>query len=62
MMRVSKARTQQAKWNRERKGNATSTRAKEEHVKEFEGCSMKATAVVNMVFVSREYSMIVSRL
>jgi hypothetical protein len=47
---------------RERRGNATSARAKEEHAKEFEGFSMKTTAVSNMVFVSREYSMIASRL
>jgi hypothetical protein len=50
----------------ERKWDATSTRTKEEHVKKFEGFSqttmMKATAVVNMVLVSREYPMIALRL
>ncbi len=37
------------------------TSANEEHVKEFEGSSkttMLAVVVVDMVFVSREYSMI----
>ncbi len=41
-------------------------RTKEEHVKEFEGFTqttmMKATVVVNMVLISREYPMIALRL
>jgi len=44
-----------------RKGNATLTRANEEHGKEFEGSSktsMLAVAVVNVVLAYREYSMI----
>ncbi len=50
----------------ERMRDTTSTRAKEEHVKEFEDLSktttMKATLVVNVVLVSREYPMSTLRL
>ncbi len=50
----------------ERMRDATSTRAKEEHVKEFEDLSktttMKATLVVKVVLVSREYPMSTLRL